>query len=200
MIKMQNDNEETTITEEEEKAWRYVGRFMSGFAAIEGAVDRALCELFDLKPSLFFLLTSNLDLRKKLSFIKVAMEHQKIDGRKVLKLMHELHDIRNLLVHSQFSSAFFHADEGIEFEHVTKEGKFGHKDFKAKETTILGNFIPYSKLDAYMDDISHIEDELIRIGASLSPIGSKHDDFAREVQKEIEASENVVRFPNPNKE
>ena len=31
------------------KTWRYVGRFMSQFAAIEGGVDRALSELFDLK-------------------------------------------------------------------------------------------------------------------------------------------------------
>ena len=193
---MQNDDEKTAITEEEEKAWRYVGRFLSGFAAIEGAVDRVLCELFDLKPTLFFLLASNLDLRKKLSFIKVAMESQKIDGDKVLKLSHQLHDIRNLLAHSQFAAA----DEGIEFEHVTKEGKFGHSKFEAKETTYLGNFIPYSQLDAYMEEMSHIEDELIRIGASLSPIGSEHEDFARKVQKAIEASENVVRFPNPNKE
>jgi hypothetical protein len=197
---MQNDDEKTTISEEEEKAWRYVGRFLSGFAAIEGAVDRALCELFDLKPTLFFLLASNLDLRKKLSFIKVAMEHQKIDGDKVLKLIHQLHDIRNLLAHSQFAVAFFHSDEGIEFEHVTKEGKFGHSKFEAKESTFLGNFIPYSQLDAYMEEMSHIEDELIRIGASLSPLGSEHEDFARKVQKAIEASENIVRFPNPKKE
>jgi hypothetical protein len=197
---MQNDDEKTTITEEEEKAWRYVGRFLSGFAAIEGAVDRALCELFDLKRTLFFLLAGNLDFRKKLSFIKVAMERQKIDGDKVLKLIHRLHDIRNLLAHSHFTAAFFHTDEGIEFEHVTKEGKFGHSKFEAKETTYRGNFIPYSQLDACMEEMSHIEDELIRIGASLSPIGSEHEDFAREVQKAIEASENVVRFPNPNEE
>jgi hypothetical protein len=48
--------------------------------------------------------------------------------------------------------------------------------------------------------MSYIENELIRIGASLSPIGSKHEDFAREVQKAIEASKNVVRSPNPNEE
>jgi hypothetical protein len=45
------------------KAWRYVGRFMQSFAAIEGAVDRLILELFPLEPIAYFLLISNLDLK-----------------------------------------------------------------------------------------------------------------------------------------
>jgi hypothetical protein len=175
---------------EQAKTWRYVGRFMSHFAAVEGGVDRALLELFDLKPTLFFLLTGDLDLRKKLTFVEVAMERQGIRGSKVVKKIHELHDIRNLLAHNQF----FPSDDGIQFEYV-RRGKFGHPKFEAKVTTFLGNFISYSQLNSYSKDMSHIEDELIRIGASLTPITGENEDFARDVEKIIEASSNIRQFP-----
>jgi hypothetical protein len=61
---MNSDDEMTNDYDGE--AWWYVGRFMSSFATIEAGVDRALYELFDLDLILYSLLTSNLELRKKL--------------------------------------------------------------------------------------------------------------------------------------
>jgi hypothetical protein len=94
-----------TNNDYEGEAWWYVGRFMSSFATIEAGVDRAIYELFDLNPILYSLLTSNLDLRKKLTFVRVAMEQQGVQDRAVVKKIHKLHDIRNLL-REQAAAAF----------------------------------------------------------------------------------------------
>lgn len=100
-----------------------------------------------------------------------------------------MHDFRNLLAHAQFSPS----DDGIEFDYVAPRGKPGHPKFEAKETTYLSNFVSYSQLDSYEKEMSHIEDELIRIGVALSPI-TETDKFARDVEKIIEESANIVRF------
>jgi hypothetical protein len=163
------------------KAERHVGRFMGCFAALEGGVDRALSEIFDLKPVLFFLLTGNLDLRKKLAFIQVAMESKGIkDSKGVIKKIHKLHDTRNVIAHRQF----FPFDDGIEFERVTHAGKLD------------SHFYSYSRLKSYVKEISEIEDELVRIGALLSPVTDEAEDFACDVEKIIEQSTNIIRLPS----
>jgi hypothetical protein len=137
------------------EAWWYVGRFMSSFATIEAGVDRALYELFDLDLILYSLLTSNLDLRKKLIFVRAAMEQQGLQDSAVavVNKIHKLHDIRNMLAHSQFTIS----GEGIEFGYSGKQP--GSEKFEAKEKTYLGHFISYSQLDSYEKEMSHIEDD-----------------------------------------
>jgi hypothetical protein len=112
---MNSDDEMTNDYDGE--AWWYVGRFMSSFATIEAGVDRALYELFDLDLILYSLLTSNLELRKKLIFVRAAMEQQGVQDSAVVKKIHKLHDIRNMLAHSQFTIS----DEGIEFGYSGKQ-------------------------------------------------------------------------------
>ena len=130
--------------EEEEvtKTWAYIGRFMWGFAIIEEEVDDVLYKLFNLNSVAFLLLVGNLDLRKKLKFLEVGFKYKGIDEREAINMIHEVHDVRNLLVHCRFTPDYGNAEDihgdGIEFQHVSSSGKLTHPRFEAGETTICG--------------------------------------------------------------
>jgi hypothetical protein len=79
---------------------------------------------------------------------------------------------------------FFPFDDGVEFERVTRTGKLD------------SHFYSYSLLKSYVKEISEIEDELVRIGALLSPVTDEAEDFARDVEKIIEQSTNIIRLPS----
>jgi len=95
--------------------------------------------------------------------------------------------------------ALLESEDGIEFQFVSERGQLDHPDYAPREQTFLGSFISYRELDRYEQEMSDIEDELIRIGAAAAPIDTATDDFVRRVQEIIDSSHNVVRFTPTSK-
>jgi hypothetical protein len=94
------------------QAWSYVGRFVWGFAMIENTVNHLFLELTcgggrsdhtgGIGLSAGLLLTYTLDLRKKLALIEAILKSRGVDESNTFKRVHQLHDLRNPIVHFPF--------------------------------------------------------------------------------------------------
>jgi hypothetical protein len=109
----------------DEKAWKYVGRFLSSFAGIDAAIDGIIENMFNLNPVSFMFLLPNLDFQKKITLVKLGFAYQHKNYGKLLGEIGELQKTRNILAHSQFSHvrAYKRYKAGIEFSYIDKFGK-----------------------------------------------------------------------------
>jgi hypothetical protein len=80
----------------DEKAWKYVGRFLSSFAGIESAIDGMLETMFNLNAVSFRYLLPNLDFHKKMTLIRLGFAYQQKHYGKLLVEISELQRIRNI--------------------------------------------------------------------------------------------------------
>jgi hypothetical protein len=79
----------------DEKAWKYVGRFLSAFAGIEGAIDGIFETMFNLNAVSFMFLLPNLEFHKKMTLIKLGFDYQQKKFGKLSAEINELQKIRN---------------------------------------------------------------------------------------------------------
>ena len=89
----------------QEKAWRYVGRFMESVANVEASVDEIFAIMFNLDDASMLLILGTLDFRKKVTLVELGFKHLGIDPGKMLSRIHEFYSIRNAIAHSQFDPA-----------------------------------------------------------------------------------------------
>jgi hypothetical protein len=87
----------------DETAWKYVGRFLSSFAGIEGAIDCIFETMFNLNAVSFMFLLPNLEFHKKMVLIKLGFDYQQEKFGKPYDEINALQNVRNILAHSQFS-------------------------------------------------------------------------------------------------
>jgi len=177
--------------------WAYIGRFMWGFAIVENLVDSNLLKLFNFNHVAWLVLVGNLDLRKKLKFLEVGFKHMGVDdndNKVICKTLHKLHDVRNLLAHNRFRPHYRELGDGLEFEYVDSSGKTEHQKFKTSSEEAV-NFMPYSQLDSYDEEMFEMDKKLSEILDSLRPITEASADLARDIAMITEGSENVIRFP-----
>jgi hypothetical protein len=95
------------------KAWSYVGRFITNFAMIENKVNELfhalLCISYNQPAGAVAVdtwITMILDLRKKLELIDIILQRRGVDESKTFKRVHELHDLRNVISHFPFEEEF----------------------------------------------------------------------------------------------
>ena len=98
--------------------------FMWQFSVIESHVDAIFSELFNLSATASLLFHNNVDLRKKIMFIDLGFKHQGMDQSKILKRVHELASIRNVIAHSCFDLG----EDGIDFDYVNQRGELKPPD------------------------------------------------------------------------
>lgn len=108
----------------DEKAWKYVGRFLQSFAGIESAIDEILKVMFDLNDVSFRYLLPNLEFQKKTTLAKLGFAYQKRDYGKLFKEISVLQRTRNIIAHSQFSHvrSYKGLKAGIEISYIDKLG------------------------------------------------------------------------------
>jgi hypothetical protein len=176
-----------------EKAWAYVGRFLWLFALVETVVNEIFVKLFDLKgASLIFLGQGTIDFRKKLDLIKVVLslrgENPDLFGK-----LHHLIMVRNVIAHCAFD--YDEREGGIDFDYVDKKGKLilpkeirgGRED----EDTIIS----FEQLDLYDEQLAQVWDELQKLLHDIRPITHLAPEVQAKLEKVIEQSDNVYRFP-----
>ena len=173
----------------QEKGWRYVGRFMCVFASAEGTINELFVQLFNLENfALLFL--GNIDLRKKLDLIAVGLRDQGVDGSKLVGEMHKFHDIRNAIAHSWFESF----EDVVVFDWVNKRGRLvlpsKQKSRSESDFTPSDREIAYSKFDEYDQEMTKLITDLGDIAERIAPITD-----SAAIEKAIREAENVVRFP-----
>ena len=111
--------------------------------------QRNLFTLYDLE-NVAFPFIGLIDTRKKLTLIDEGLQEQgSADHKQIMERVHVLHDLRNVLAHSNF----FKSDEGMDVDHINHQGKRwgGLGDKKRKE----GNYLSFAELDRLAYSKSH---------------------------------------------
>jgi hypothetical protein len=112
-------------SQQDVKAWKYVGRFLASFADIESIMDGIFGTMFNLNAVSTMFLLPNLEFHKKMRLIKLGFEYQKQKYGKAFQEIDELNRVRNIIAHSQFShvqSYMRRYKAGVEFSYVDKDG------------------------------------------------------------------------------
>jgi hypothetical protein len=139
-----------------------------------------------------FIGAGNLDLRKKLEFIRIGLAAQGSDQRETLRKIHSLHDMRNAIVHSSFCED----DDGILFEYVDKFGELRLPNRpKSSSDLFPDTLIKYSEFDRCDAEGYRINKILDQLLSSLTPVTEVDDDLASRIEEAIKSSNNVIRFP-----
>jgi len=127
---------------EYEKCWTYIGRFLWQFGIIESFVNEIFVELYDLE-NVAFPFVGLIDTRKKLTLIDEGLKEKgSVDHKRLIERVHDLHNLRNVLAHSNF----FEASEGMHVDHINHQGKrWGGLGDKKREEE--GNYLGFAELD-----------------------------------------------------
>ncbi len=195
--------DELGFFEEDKKAWMYVGRFMYGFAILELQINEMLDNLFGLTrfvgaeiyPEVAIIFLSQLDTRKKLKLIELGLKYQGKPAR-FLRKLHELHDLRNAIAHSCFSSS----EEGISFERIdpnTASSWLPKREGRAEEMDEDRDaLMSYSELDNLHSEMAELFGDLRHV--AITPIIDADIDrrqLTSDIEEIIQSSDNVIRFP-----
>ena len=179
-----------------ERAWRYIGRFLCGFSFVESAVNELFSKLFNLGAGASLLCVGSLDLRRKLKLIEVGLEDQGADHHKdVLEQVHRLADIRNVIAHSPFGPVEEPGEEGIDFNYVNSSGDVKLPHRKKRDFYYYDMRITYAEFDSYDATAYKLFVDLQKIQESLTPICDVKGDLARDIAEIIASSDNVIVFP-----
>jgi hypothetical protein len=174
--------------------WTYVGRFMWGFAFVESTINTIFLDLFDIKGIFAYLLLGNLDLRRKLDMLDVAFKHQGVKAENLIKRIHKLHDIRNVIAHHHFD----YDDNGLTFDtYLNKKGQpvLPHRPKGEPEHPDDNLVITYSEFDAYDRDAAELHDELLNLWVTLTPITDIGDDLKAEIEDVLASPSKIIPFP-----
>jgi hypothetical protein len=175
------------------KAWSYVGRFITSFAHIENTVNQLLVEFIGGAPrgvplqqfnqgisvTVGLFVTYSLDLRKKLELIDVILKLRGVDESKTFKRVHELHDLRNVIVHNPFTEDDL--DDGLSCDFIDKHG---YTAFRKPGTSAYDNSITFAEFDAYEAVAAELYKKLLELLASATPITEVSDEL-RDAMKEV---------------
>jgi hypothetical protein len=128
------------------KAWSYVGRFITSFALIENNFNQLFHHLIGVgQPNSYhaLLLTYSFDLRKKLELTQIILKRRDVDASKMFKRLHQLHDLRNVITHFPFEEDA----NGLSCDYINK---YGGTIFSKKPATSEDNYwITYAEFDFY---------------------------------------------------
>ena len=102
----------------QEKAWRYVGRFMESFANVEASIDVIFETIFNLNAASMLLLQGSLDFGKRVELIRLGLAHQRVELEHVelLERAKGYSKIRNAVAHSQFEPVLEEVTNGVRYE------------------------------------------------------------------------------------
>jgi len=167
------------------KAWSYVGRFITNFAMIENMVNQLFDYLLRISynqpagaVAVDLFITYSLDLRKKLELIDIILKRRGVDESKTFKQVHELHDLRNVICHFPFEEEF----EGeLSCDYLNK---YGSNVFKILGKSEKDNSITYAEFD-HIDAIAReLYKKLFELMESATPITEVSDEL-RDAMKEV---------------
>lgn len=201
---------------EQDKAYRYVGRFLNSFASIENEVNEMFFALYDLGIFASLILMRHLDLRKKLKLLELGFDERgiHISPKDTISRIHHLHNVRNAIAHSWFEgipSGYtlqggkkVKAEGGINFCYVDAKGHMHlptHQVEKRKERHRKHgedlhpdqSFMGYSEFDDYETECRAIIQALSKI--KVTPLDQPTVEIARDISDILASSENVIRFP-----
>jgi hypothetical protein len=180
-----------------ERAWKYVGRFLWGFAMIESSANQIFEELFNLSAGATLIFLGNLDFRKKLMLIDVGLKHRGVkDQSGILHRAHKLADIRNVVAHFSFGpDEVIPGEEGVFFDHVNKAGELTLPHRTKTQAEDGKSVITYSEFDGYDAEAREIFDALENMQGTFRPIVDVESDLVKDIQEVIASSTNAIIFP-----
>jgi hypothetical protein len=168
------------------KAWSYVGRFITRFARIENTVNQLLVELIGgcqpISLTLGLFVAHSFDLRKKLELIDVILKRRGIDESKTFKRVHELHDLRNVIVHNPFEEEL---DGRLSCDFINKSG---HTVFRKPGTSVYDDSITFAEFDSYDAVASELYKKLRELWESATPITEVSDELRAAMTEVIDSS------------
>jgi hypothetical protein len=187
-------DEETTGSD---LSWSYVGRYMWGFGQIETVINIIFWELYGLSGPTSVMISANFDLRKKLDLITIGLKHQRIEQHKeILRRVHKLHDIRNVIAHSSF---YDEPLQGVIFDSYfsrSGERRLPHKPKGEPDVGDDNRVITYAEFDAFDDEAAAIFNYLQnQIEGTLTPITHLDDSLESEITDVVAGASNVIPFP-----
>jgi hypothetical protein len=163
------------------KAWSYVGRFVTTFAMIENMVNQLLMDLIGWQPPLSTLglfVTHSFDMRKRLELIDIILKSRGIDESKTFKRVHELHDLRNVIVHNPFEEEL---DGRLSCDFINKSG---HTVFRKPGTSVYDDSITFAEFDSYDVVARELYKKLRELWESATPITEVSDEL-RDAMKDV---------------
>jgi hypothetical protein len=174
--------------ESQMKVWSYVGRFVWGFAMIEKAANEIFFELIGggrnppnqaSSAAIGLFLTYSLDLRKKLKMIEIILERRDIDVSETFKRLHQLHDLRNVIVHHPFE------EEDKNRLSCDYGNQYGDSEFSKKPATSgYDHSITYAEFDLYDAAASEVYAKLDELLSSDAVIPTTEDELQHAIKVE----------------
>jgi hypothetical protein len=161
------------------KPWEYIGEFVWNFGTMENYINEIFLTLFDLER-VSFMFIGLIDTRKKVKLIEVGLKTKGDETHNLLlRQMHELADLRNVIAHS----CFHPAQDGISIDHISHHGAKREDDY-----------ISYEEFERLFKRQNGIIEQLADLYNTTTPISSFSREFAAAIDEIIDASPNVIRY------
>jgi hypothetical protein len=180
-----------------DRAHRLIGRFLWAFANVECDLNELLIVLFDLNETAKLILLNSVDVRKKIDWAVIAMREPPSsisDGErnKLNKALHELHDIRNIIVHSTY---FPEPPDGIKFVHtIARNGKL---TLSPENEKTVHTFASLDGLFSKARAASALLEAIRRKSAAIRDVTPILNELLREP---ISSQSNVIPFPSERRD
>ena len=170
------------------KPWEYIGKFIWSFGSIESLINDIFLALFELQR-VSFMFVGLIDTRKKLKLIEIGFAEKGVETHKaLLSELNKLHDLRNVLVHSEFFHEKIGDIDGLFINHVTHHGTRWSANKKSD------NFMSFDDFERHFKRQNEIIDQLLVILEKTTPISSFPEEFKAAADKIIEGSPNVIEL------
>ena len=127
-------------------------------------------------------LTYHLDLRKKLDLIQTILKHRGINEHKTFSQAHELHSLRNVIVHHFFEEE---GDDRLSCDYL---GTFGETVFSKLGTAKTDNSITFAEFDSYNAIASELHKKLHELLQSATPVTEIGDELREAMEEVIDSS------------
>ncbi|MER8435401.1 hypothetical protein NKH36_18995 [Mesorhizobium sp. M1312] len=177
--------------DDEEKAWRYVGRFLQDFARLEIQIDELFRAVFGLKDWGALLLQKALHIGQKINLTETGVGRQGLDYEDIFNQVRHHQQLRNVIAH-----CYFNGEElagGIDFLHYeARTGKL--KSLPGNDGDTL---LQYVTLDELHEEASRLTLRLEEAVEECTPQQfDGHEDVRRAIVAALDLAEsNIVPFP-----
>ena len=146
-------------------------------------------QLFDLERVRFFFI-GLIDFRKKITLIREGFKEQgTLAHDDVLKAIHDMTSLRNVVAHSSFNIA----EGGLDLNHVNHHGVYGWRKGK-RDDDFPDTYMSFKEFERCFEQQRKIIDQLVQLCEEATPISSFSREFAAAIEEIIDTSPNVIRY------
>ncbi|RUV00680.1 hypothetical protein EOB36_15910 [Mesorhizobium sp. M6A.T.Cr.TU.017.01.1.1] len=165
--------------DDEEKAWRYVGRFLQDFARLEVQIDELFRAVFGLNDWGALLLQKALHIGQKINLTETGVGYQGLDYNDIFNRVRRHQQLRNVIAHCYFNGEKLAG--GIDFLHY----EAGTGKLKSLPGNDGDTLLQYVTLDALHEEASRLT---LRLEEAVKECTPQQFDGHEDVRRAIVAA------------